>query len=633
MNGHLLRRLTAATILLTTPLATAVELPWWVDSVTVTPPVPQGGLSYGAVTLSGTWIDSGAPDAIGHTFRDGALHLSVSAPNLGVPTLDVLTPWTLTEEFAYTDFSVNEIFGSIFSVDPRQRGYRVPVSTDDFLGYLFPPPRGSFEGLGTGEDDVSAAYDVSADGRVVSGANQLAPRANGLITEEAFVWTPETGRTTIGLLPGGVPGGSRALGVSADGNYLAGVSSSGSDVGVDREAFRWSLGAGMEGLGTINGPSSTSEARAISAGGRVVVGVDTFSPPVIVPASESAIAIPFFNGKRAFRYTDEGGMQDLGPLPEYAIANGSWTEAVDVSSDGATIVGNANRGPLAAPRPFGFPGPTDIGQPFVWTEDGGMVGLGNLPRFVPADAAFRQQETVANAISADGSAVVGYDVLSPPPPGGDFLFAARQSAVRWTEGEGWIDLGQLRLGRVFSLQTGASATDVSGDGEIIIGSATITTPCLTDVFPCNAMTEEIPFLWDEARGMRPLERVLAGDFGLDFDGWELGEATAISDDGTTIVGTGTNPDGVQEAWRAVLHRNTPMGDADFDGDVDTDDYATIIANLGRLRTPLADIYYEDGDFNADGAITWDDLDLLRANYDGRSAGDFNADGVVNAADY
>lgn len=614
----------------------AQELPWWVDSIEVTLP-GMGGI--GAVSLSGTWIDTGAPDAIGHSILDGALHLSVSAPDLNVPTGDALTPWSLTEEFGPLDpfaglGGINEIRGSIFSVDPNNRGVRQLVSGPDFLGWIVPPPRGEFEGLGTGEAYVSAAHDVSADGRVVAGANHLSPNANGLVTSEAFVWTPETGRTGIGLLPGGVPGGSTANAVSADGNYLAGVSTSGRDISVDHEAFRWSLGAGMEGLGTINGPSSHSEARAVSRGGRVVVGVDEFFPPVAGPSSSP---LPF-NGRRAFRYTDEGGMEDLGVLPDYQTS-----EAVDVSSNGQIVVGNSERYLTS----FVFPGPTDLVQPFRWTEESGMVGLGNLPRFFPAIYLTPQQETVASAVSADGRVVVGLDRVQPilgaaePFEDGtetlplDLYPSADTAAVRWTEESGWTDLGQLRNSSL-GYQNGARATDVSGDGNLVIGSATIATPC----FVCDCAgdfcgtTEEVPFLWDEARGMRPLERVLAGDYGLDFEGWSLGEAAAISDDGSTIVGTGTNPDGVQEAWRAVLQRNTRPGDADFDGDVDQWDYATVAAGLGSLRLSFGEgVYYEDGDFDSDGAIGEDDLLILMANYDGRHLGDFNADGVVDTADY
>lgn len=635
------RRACLAWLLVAVVPAHAFELPWWLDSIDITAPGPSG---IGAVSLSGTWIDTGAPDAIRHSVRGGALHLSLSAPGLNVPTGDALTPWSLTEEFGPLDpyaglGGVNEVFGSVFSVDPRDRGVRELVSGPDFLGWIEPPPRGTFEGLGTGDRYVSAAYDVSANGRVVAGANQLASNdtgvfdptpTSGFVTSEAFVWTPETGRTPIGLLPGGVPGGSTATAVSADGNYLAGVSTSGREPSVDREAFRWSLGAGMEPLGTVQGVSSKTEARAVSRGGRVVVGVDKFFPP-IGGGYGRVYPFPPFNGKRAFRYTDRGGMQDLGVLPGHQAS-----EAVGVSAGGEVVVGNSERLAITSI----FPGPRDMVQPFRWTQTEGLVGLGNLPRpkslYGTGDfvgAYFPPQRTEAAAVSADGRVVVGRDSVQITVSDPDETYFTDPSrplptaAFRWSEAEGWTDLGRLRAASA-AVQIAAEATDASGDGGLIIGSATFQGPCSGF---CNPIAE-VPFLWDEARGMRPLERVLAGDYGLDFDGWDLGEATAISDDGTTIVGTGVNPDGVQEAWRAVLRRNTRPGDADFDGDVDQWDHAAVASNLGR-RAIDGDLYYEDGDFDADGVVDDADMLLLMANYDGRWLGDFNADGVVDAADY
>ncbi|QDT69621.1 hypothetical protein MalM25_25600 [Planctomycetes bacterium MalM25] len=608
-----------------TQSARAFELPWWIDSIEVTSPSTPLGI--GAVTLNGTWIDTGAPDAIGHSVRDGALHLSVSAPGLNVPTGDALTPWSLTEEFGPLDpfagpGGVNEIFGSVWSVDPRDRSVRERVSGPDFLGWIIPPPRGSFEGLGTGQEYVSAAYDVSADGRVVSGANHLAPNVNGLITSEAFAWTPETGRTTIGLLPGGIPGGSRALGVSADGNYLAGVSTSGAEPSVPQEAFRWSLGGGMEGLGVINDFSSTSEARAISRNGAVVVGVDDFFPPLGAPG--------VFDFRRAFRYTDEAGMQDLGTLPQYGER--STSEAVDVSANGRVVVGTAFRD--AQPDDPFFP--IDLAQPFRWVPLDGMQGLGNLPRFFPAIFPTPQQMTLANAVSADGETVVGVDRVVTPAFVDSLDPYFQESAVLWTREAGWVDLGQLRL-VPGPEQVAAEAVDVSGEGEIVVGQAlVVATDAANDDYldsePDAFGRVKVPFIWDEERGMRPLARVLAGDFGLDLEGWRLGEVTAISDDGTTVVGTGRNPNGLQEAWRAVMHRNSRPGDADFDGDVDRHDHATLMEHLG-LSSESHELYYADGDFDADGAVGEGDLALLLANYDGRHLGDFNADGVVDAADY
>ncbi len=63
------------------------------------------------------------------------------------------------------------------------------------------------------------------------------------------------------------------------------------------------------------------------------------------------------------------------------------------------------------------------------------------------------------------------------------------------------------------------------------------------------------FIWDPILGMRSLKAVLV-DAGLDLTGWELTTPTAISPDGSTIVGYGSHnihgePFPLQ-AWIAVI---------------------------------------------------------------------------------
>ena len=60
-------------------------------------------------------------------------------------------------------------------------------------------------------------------------------------------------------------------------------------------------------------------------------------------------------------------------------------------------------------------------------------------------------------------------------------------------------------------------------------------------------------LWTTA-GIQSLEQVLVEDFGLgsELAGWQLTAALAVSDDGRTIVGFGTNPLGFREGWIATI---------------------------------------------------------------------------------
>ena len=55
-------------------------------------------------------------------------------------------------------------------------------------------------------------------------------------------------------------------------------------------------------------------------------------------------------------------------------------------------------------------------------------------------------------------------------------------------------------------------------------------------------------MWDVTYGMRSLQKMLVQDYILEFTGWTLKMAKAISDDGLTIIGKGVNPDGKEEAW-------------------------------------------------------------------------------------
>lgn len=52
--------------------------------------------------------------------------------------------------------------------------------------------------------------------------------------------------------------------------------------------------------------------------------------------------------------------------------------------------------------------------------------------------------------------------------------------------------------------------------------------------------------------MQNLKGVLENDYGLVLTGWELDKAMGISADAFTLVGYGTNPDGLTEGWIAAI---------------------------------------------------------------------------------
>jgi probable HAF family extracellular repeat protein len=200
----------------------------------------------------------------------------------------------------------------------------------------------------------SQANAASAGGRVIVGV------ADGQQSfTEAFRW--EDGVMTS-LNPFG-HAGSFAADVTPDGSVIVGTSvPTGSR---SSEAFRWENGV-MLGLGTLPIEGSESHATAVSADGRVIVGVNRV----------------FLGGAAAVRWVD-GVIENLGHLPGGGSAF-SENRARDVSADGVVVVGRSD---------------SDRGwEAFRW-ENGAMIGLGDLSGGYVASEAL--------AVSGDGSVIVG----------------------------------------------------------------------------------------------------------------------------------------------------------------------------------------------------------------------------------
>jgi probable HAF family extracellular repeat protein len=174
----------------------------------------------------------------------------------------------------------------------------------------------------------------------------------------------------------------------------------------------------------------------------------------------------------------------------------------DVSASGAVIVGDGVNGSNL--------------EAFRYDPAGGFELLGRLTGHARSDA---------NAVSADGSTVVGQSSVGSTP----------WEAFRWTEAGGIEGLGNLNSGAF----GGSEALGVSGDGSFVVGTA-------------PADIGSAAFLWDEEHGMRELAKILSEELGLDLTGWTLTRATDISADGKVIVGWGTNPNGDSESWIAVI---------------------------------------------------------------------------------
>jgi uncharacterized membrane protein len=326
--------------------------------------------------------------------------------------------------------------------------------------------------------------------------------------------------TPLGFLPGGVePAFSLATDISADGRTIVGGSTYFAEEQARIVGAYWRDGS-INALPQPPDLLPSSVANCVSADGSVIGGtigfwLNGYEPrngvywsvtpqgtttkafdeayaindvtadgTVRVGATRVPGLLPVID--QGFFESDNGGIQTIGRLQGTGY---SWLEAT--SADGSVAVGFADT-------------PSNITS-IRWTEEGGLEQLPNQPVGVASQA---------SGITPDGSIITGY---------------LGEDAYRWTQAGGFQLLGHLP-GAGW-----AEGRDISADGSVIVGY--------------NAIGGgDVAFIWDAAHGMRARKDALQSEFGLDLAGWELRNANAISDDGLSIVGWGTNPAGFTEAF-------------------------------------------------------------------------------------
>ncbi len=190
------------------------------------------------------------------------------------------------------------------------------------------------------------------------------------------------------------------------------------------------------------------------------------------------------------------------------VFDGNSFIPTEISGDGLVVIGDLRSG-------------RDT-QAVRWTGETGAVE--SLTGF--GDEAY---DWYAAAASSDDSVIVGYRWPAGVEPGD-----RRGIAFRWEAGEVEM-LGELPGGAIQS-----RAADISGDGRIIVGHS-------------ESEAGRTAFVWDATQGMRSLQQVLQ-QRGVNVSGWNLSTAVAISQDGTQIAGTGTNPQGEPQSFLATLPR-------------------------------------------------------------------------------
>ncbi len=304
---------------------------------------------------------------------------------------------------------------------------------------------------------MSLSLPADAGGGVIVGSGAFSPN---FYTEAIRYTISDRTVSRLGYLPGDQYY-SEATAVSADGRVIIGQS--------EDEGFRYTATEGMVSLRAGNIPS------ALSADGSVITGND-------------------FEGK-GFRYTSQEGMTSLDFFTPSAI-----------SADGNVIAGNSYSG--AARH----------------TDSEGIVDLGfiqhlNSPDFAQIDFDVINLYSSVSDISEDGHVIVGNSSTNAFKDTPFTSFSVNISeAFRYTDSEGMVGLGFLpTIDGSFSY---SNATSVSADGRIIVGDS----------------NGEI-FIWDsESNVMKSFEQELIAS-GMNPMDWELYNAFILKD-GSAILGTG-----------------------------------------------------------------------------------------------
>ena len=241
-------------------------------------------------------------------------------------------------------------------------------------------------------------------------------------------------------------------------------------------------------------------------------------------------------------------------LPAAPGSVGPETDTVGLSADGTVVVGDSDGGYATLwtngiPENLGYFGASGISgnglvvvgttndnfrSAVMWSRTGGLVNLGR--------PTVTSQAAGPMAANVDGTAlaVTGQEL----GPGG-FITGVFQ-AYRWTASGGYQSLGQFGTPpsnpdsntRIF----GTQAISISGNGNVIAGD--------TYEYGVGPNSSQTAFIWSTTSGLQRLSSL--SNRAIDVGGVDFSAGVAgISRDGTTVVGSATDSNGIRQAvyWR------------------------------------------------------------------------------------
>lgn len=267
-----------------------------------------------------------------------------------------------------------------------------------------------------------------------------------------------------------------------------GISNAGQVIGTSsatggERAFLWTPNAGMQNLGVLPG-GSNSRAYGMNDFGQVVGRADTAT-----------------SSSQAFLWDSTRGMIDLG-----ALVGGSWSEAYDVNNAGQ-VVGMYGTGfnyraflwdPVTGMQDIGdLPGGSEFGEARGINESGQVVGEGNTDGGVRGffwDSINGMQDL--GDLPGGGSTSRAYGINDAGQVVGYSIATSGERAFRWDAVNGMQDLGELPGGADFSIGYG-----INNLGQVVGGSSA------GPPDPSSGSGSRA-FIWDSATGIENLNSLI-----------------------------------------------------------------------------------------------------------------------------
>ncbi len=361
----------------------------------------------------------------------------------------------------------------------------------------------TFTGIGfSGADNYSEVRSVTADGSKAVGTSGNFDYTNVFFTNTRSIsWTQSGGFQVLPNPPtDGTTGNSHsfisASDITPDGNWIA------------YRARPNGTGALVAVLGAGDGSSATplgrngnlsSAATQINDAGNTLFGFGTDANGLF----------------HSFRWTAGGGYQQFTEPVGY---NESLSAQRGTSSNGSASVGDISNIDLDSPEET-----ETAHQAYRWTVVTGLFGLGYLPG---------GDRSVALGISADGNTVFGISNSANSP--GVTYFG---ELFLWTSGSGMVSLGKPA-----GYDQWDNVGGMSPDASVLVASAGDSSgqnPDAAFIYPTAAH-----FYYDVGA------LIAQAGAAASIAGWSELTPFGISDDGTTLFGNGTDPNGLTQGWVA-----------------------------------------------------------------------------------